>query len=209
MTTTRPLSVFSLFRNLDDDELRRISLRLEPPVCYRKGDPVYTDTQFRRAIGLIDQGTVLVRSGTHRVVINRLQAGDLFGAAALFNNEDDAYVTEITAETDTVVRFISQELMSSLLSEFPTLAEAYIRFLSGRVRFLNRKLSALTIGDTESRLYHHLLDHQDEQGVIHLSGTMTELASALNMGRSSLYRSLDTLLQEGILEKQGKSYRIV
>lgn len=206
---TRCLSSFFLFRDLGEDELQRISSKLEPPVCYRKGEPVYTDKQFQRAIGLIDEGTVLVRCGTHGVVINRLQAGNLFGVAALFDNEHDAYVTEITAETDTVVRFISQDLMSSLLFEFPTLAEAYIRFLSGRVRFLNRKLSALTIGDTESRLYHHLLAHQDEQGIIRLSGTMTELASALNMGRSSLYRSLDTLVREGILQKQGKTYRIL
>lgn len=205
------LSTFFLFRGMDEDALRQIASRLEAPVTYRHGQVVYNTHTFRRAIGLILSGSVIVRSsgGTaHSVVINRLHAGEIFGVAALFDGESDDYVTEITADEDTTVQFIPQEFVSQLLTEFPAIAEQYIRFLSGRIRFLNRKLSALTIGNAESRLYHYLLSHQDEQGIIRLPGTMTELASVLNMGRSSLYRSLDTLTREGILVKEGKTYRI-
>ncbi|MBQ7038164.1 MAG: Crp/Fnr family transcriptional regulator [Clostridia bacterium] len=207
MGVTCPLSAFFLFDGLNDEVLSAIEQRLTPAVCYRRGQVVYNTDTFRRAVGLIVRGSVVVRS-SGEVVINRLHAGEIFGVAALFDSEQDAYVTEITAAEDTAVRFIPQELMSRLLMEFPLIAERYIRFLSDRVRFLNRKLSALTIGNTENRLYHHLLSHQDEQGTIQLPGTMTELAKALNMGRSSLYRALDTLVREGILIKEGKTYRI-
>ena len=113
-------------------------------------------------------------------------------------------MTEIVADSDTAVQFLPQECVSQLLVEFPAIGEQYIRFLSGRIRFLNRKLSALTLGNTENRVYHYLLAHQDEHGFIHLPNSMTELASTLNMGRSSLYRSLDTLMRDGILAKDGK-----
>ena len=202
-----PLSAFFLFDGLGAEALHAIEQRLEPAVCYRRGQVVYNTDTFRRAVGLIVRGSVVVRS-SGEVVINRLHAGEIFGVAALFDSEQDAYVTEITAAEESAVQFIPQELMSRLLMEFPLIAERYIRFLSDRVRFLNRKLSALTIGNTENRLYHYLLSHQDEQGTIRLPGTMTELAKALNMGRSSLYRALDTLVQEGILIKEGKTYRI-
>ncbi len=201
------LSAFFLFDGLNDEALSAIEQRLAPSVTYHRGQVVYNTHTFRRAVGLIVRGSVVVRS-SGEVVINRLHAGEIFGVAALFDSEQDAYVTEITADEDTAVRFIPQELMSQLLAEFPLIAERYIRFLSDRVRFLNRKLSALTIGNTENRLYHYLLSHQDEQGTIQLPGTMTELAKALNMGRSSLYRALDTLVREGILIKEGKTYRI-
>ncbi len=202
-----PLSAFFLFDGLGEEALHAISERLEPPVTYRRGQVVYNTHTFRRAVGLIVRGSVVVRS-SGEVVINRLHAGEIFGVAALFDSEQDDYVTEIIADEESAVQFIPQELMSQLLAEFPSIAERYIRFLSGRVRFLNRKLSALTIGNTENRLYHYLLSHQDEQGTIQLPDTMTELAKALNMGRSSLYRSLDTLVREGILIKVGKTYRI-
>lgn len=207
MGTACPLSAFFLFDGLGEEALHAIDERLEPSVTYRRGQVVYNTHAFRRAVGLIVRGSVVVRS-SGEVVINRLHAGEIFGVAALFDSEQDAYVTEITADEDTAVRFIPQELMSRLLAEFPLIAERYIRFLSDRVRFLNRKLSALTVGNTENRLYHYLLSHQDEQGTIQLPDTMTELAKVLNMGRSSLYRALDTLVQEGIIIKVGKAYRI-
>ncbi len=207
MGTACPLSAFFLFDGLGEEALHTIEQRLEPPVTYRRGQIVYNTHTFRRAVGLIVRGSVVVRS-SGEVVINRLRAGEIFGVAALFDSESDDYVTEITADEESSVQFLPQELVSQLLTEFPAIAEQYIRFLSGRVRFLNRKLSALTVGNTENRLYHYLLSHQDEQGTIQLPDTMTELAKALNMGRSSLYRSLDTLVREGILVKEDKIYRI-
>lgn len=206
-----PLSAFFLFRGIREDALQQIATRLEPPVTYHRGHIVYNTHTFRHAIGLILHGSVTVRSSgesSHSVVINRLHAGEIFGVAALFDSESDMYVTEIIADGNTVVQFIPQKLVSQLLGEFPTIAEQYIRFLSGRIRFLNHKLTTLTVGNAENRLYHYLLAHQDAQGIIRLPCTMTELANTLNMGRSSLYRSLDTLIEEGILIKEDKTYHI-
>lgn len=69
--------------------------------------------------------------------MNRLGAGQIFGAAALFG-ETDAYVTEIEALRATRLLFISQARMSDYIARYPVVAENYIRFLSDRIRFLNR-----------------------------------------------------------------------
>ena len=91
----------------------------------------------------------------------------------------------------------------------PRIAENYVRFLSDRIRFLNRRLATLTAGQTDGKLWRFLLAYKGEDGTVHLPGGMTELAERLNMGRSSLYRSLDALTEAGRIERDGKTIRII
>lgn len=200
------LSSFSLFFGITETALSAIAKAAGEPVCYRKGEAIYRCDDFRRAIGLILEGTVTVQR--EELMMNRLSAGDMFGAAALFD-ESETYVTQITAETDCRILFLSQETMSRLLRRYPPLAENYIRFLSGRIRFLNRKLAVLTDGGTEHRVYHYLLSHCDEQGTVQLPPSMVELAHTLNIGRSSLYRAVDALLEAGVIVREGRRYRLI
>ena len=200
------LSSFLLFAGLDEEELSAVAAMTEAPVDYHKGEVIYRCDDFRRAIGLVLEGSVTV----HReaLMMNRLCAGDMFGAAALFD-ESKTYVTQITAEEPCRILFLSQETMSRLLREYPLLAENYIRFLSGRIRFLNRKLAVLADGSTERRVYNYLLSHSDEQGLVHLPPSMVELAHTLNIGRSSLYRAVDALSETGVIAREGRHYRLI
>ena len=205
MKTEVPFTACFLFEGLSVEEQRAVQAQLADPVCYRKGDAVYTEHAFRRAVGILLSGSVTVRS--KRLVANRLFAGDCFGVAALFGSDDD-YVSDITADSDTAILFIPQEQMAQFLGTIPSIAQRYVRFLSDRIRFLNRKLATLTDGDAENRVYRYLSAHADDDGTVHLPCSMTELAETLNMGRSSLYRSLDALTAAQILVKNGNTYGI-
>ncbi len=119
-----------------------------------------------------------------RVVMNRLSAGQVFGAAALFG-DTEAYATEIEALCPTRLVFISQAQMSACIARYPLVAENYIRFLSGRIRFLNHKIAGFTGGPTGNRLYHYLLEHRQPDGRVDIPVSMVELAQSLNIGRSS------------------------
>ncbi len=90
------------------------------------------------------------------------------------------------------------------MAAVPRVGENYVTFLSDRIRFLNRRLSTLTAGQTDGKLWRYLLAHRGEDGVVSLPGGMTGLAETLNMGRSSLYRSLDALTAAGRICRQGK-----
>lgn len=205
------LAAFSLFAGFTADELAAAAAVLPPPTVFEKGAVVYGDSAFRHAVGLIVSGSVAVHApeGEHgALLMNRLGAGQLFGAAAVFGAED-VYVSHITAEEKTSILFLTQETLCAWLREFPTLAENYIHFLSGRIRFLNRKLAVLTTGSAEARLYHYLLDRADENGVVEPMPSMVELAHTLHIGRSSLYRSMEALQAEGVLAREGRRYRLV
>ncbi len=205
------LAMFPLFAGMNKEQLHTIADELDTPTLFNRGDSIYRSDTFRRAIGLIVSGSVTVHTpedGAHSLMMNRLGAGCMFGVAALYDSSD-TYVTHIVAEENTHILFLSQETVSSLLVKFPLLAENYIRFLSGRIRFLNRKLAVVTTGGAEHRLYQYLLTHQDECGVVTLPPSMVELAHTLNIGRSSLYRALDALLDAGVLEREGRQYRLI
>ena len=137
------------------------------------------------------------------MVMNRLTTGEVFGAAALFG-EAESYVTEIAALRPCVVLCLSQELVTGWMRAHFPVAENYIRFLTGRIRFLNGKIAGFTGGQADERLTGYLLAHRGEDGQVTLPGSLLELAQSLNIGRSSLYRSLDALTQSGAIRRQGR-----
>ena len=50
----------------------------------------------------------------------------------------------------------------------------------------------------------YFLDHRSGDGRVILPGSLTELAQTLNIGRSSLYRSLDALTASGAVRREGR-----
>lgn len=173
--------------------------------AFDKGAVIYSSEHAKRALALVLEGSIRVLHG--RVVMNELHAGDVFGAAALFG-ENNPYPTTVLAHTRCRVLFLPQATVSTWMAAVPRVGENYIRFLSDRIRFLNRRLATLTAGHTDGKLWRYLLAHRDENGVVKLSGGISELARALNMGRSSLYRGLDALTADGKIERRGKEILI-
>lgn len=178
----------------------------EPPRSYRRGEVIYDRSRARRALAWVLSGHLRVLHG--RVVMNDLHPGDVFGAAALFGAED-AYPSTVVAATDCRVQFIGQETVSVWMASDLRIGENYIRFLSDRIRFLNRRLATLTAGQTDDKLWRYLQAHQDSAGVVPLPDGMAGLAEHLGMGRSSLYRSLDTLLSAGVIRREKKQIVLV
>ena len=166
-----------------------------------KGETIYDPENARRALAFVLEGRVRVCHG--RVVMNDLSAGDVFGAAALYGSTEP-YPSTVVAASSCRILLIPQETVSRWMTSVPKVGENYVRFLSDRIRFLNRRLSTLTAGPTDGKLWKYLLAHRDADGVVTLSGGMTELAERLDMGRSSLYRSLDALTDAGRIRRQGK-----
>lgn len=189
-----------LFDGLDLSEQAALLAAAPPPVDFEKGVLIYSTHSFHRAVGLVVSGRVTVIRAA--AVLNRLGPGDLFGAAALYGDEEE-YATEVVARTACEVQFFSQPLLEEWMKADFRIAENYIRFLSGRIRFLNRRIAAFTAGSANQRLLLYLQQHADENGQVS-PRNMTELAHMLDMSRTSLYRSLDELAALGHLRREGK-----
>ncbi|MBQ4333503.1 MAG: Crp/Fnr family transcriptional regulator [Clostridia bacterium] len=189
----------------EEAEICRRLTEIEEWTC-PKGEILYDPQHARRCLAYLLEGHARVMQG--RVVMNDLCVGDVFGVAALFGSTEP-YPSTVVAVTDCRLVLIPQETVSRWMAAVPAVGENYVRFLSDRIRFLNRRLGTLTAGQTDGRLWKYLLAHRDAAGVVTLSGGMNALAKRLDMGRSSLYRSLDALSDAGRIRREGKKIVIL
>ena len=200
-----------LFRGVPELVLRRlINVSAYELRGYSRGETVFTRQSFTRSLGVILEGGLRVtkeNADGHRLVMSTLGAGKIFGAATLFNGERE-YAVELTAISDCRVVLFSQTIISRLIEREPAVALNYIRYLSERILFLNRKIDYLTSGTAEQRLAGYLIGNLTEMEYLPLPVSMTQLAADLNISRASLYRAMDALLVSGAVEKSGTQYRV-
>ena len=137
------------------------------------------------------------------MIMSTLGPASLFGAAALFNNETE-YATDIVTLSDAEIIFFAQRLVRRMMRFEPQIADNYIKYLSERILFLNKKIYLLSSGTAEQRLASFLLDNIPESSMSELPMPLNKLSLALNVSRASLYRAFDSLTQDGVIEKEGK-----
>lgn len=176
------------------------SMTLPSAETFRRGEVIYGGRVYRRALGVVLRGKAEAVSG-ERGELTTFSGGSVFGAAALFGGGAE-YISCVRAVTECRVQFLPEESLTALFQSHPRTAMNYIAFLTGRVRFLNGKIAAFTAGDTEQRLYRWLRANCDAEGRLPAAVTMTKLAKQLNMGRTSLYRGLETLENKHLIRKE-------
>ena len=168
---------------------------------FGRGEIIYDPQRFERCLGILLEGRVQVEKGA--VIMSQLRPGELFGAAALFNNRPD-YATTLTALTGCAVLLLPQPLVEDLMAGFPAVGRNYVAYLSERIRFLSEKIEGFTAGGAERRLAQYLLCQPAE-----LECSATGLARRLNVSRASLYRAFDRLAALGAIRREGKMVRIL
>ncbi|MDD4699857.1 MAG: Crp/Fnr family transcriptional regulator [Oscillospiraceae bacterium] len=196
-----------LWSGLQDAQIDEISKLLSKPKVCEKG----SELSCSRMLGIVLSGTAKIMkslgSGTD-VVMRTLSASEVFGVASMFSETKSESLSKITAENDCTVLYISEELIYKLMQKYPTVSINYIKFLTGRIRFLNHRIDSFTAGSAEQKLLEYLVQNSHEDGEVVLNHSMSELAKRLNIGRSSLYRSLETLEKSGAIVRQKNCFFI-
>ena len=198
------LSGFFLFREVPEGERAGLLGDLVPE-DFPAGVVIYSRSRFRKAAGVLLAGEVTVLKGD--LVLNTLGPGQCFGAAAIFCPAEE-YVTTVLAKTPARLVFLPDRWLEELFRRFPGAALEYISFLSQRIRFLNGKIDAFAAPSAREGLYRHLLAVQRE-GRAEIPGGYSRLARDLNMGRASLYRSLEALEREGLIRREGRTVYLI
>ena len=160
-----------------------------------------------RALGVLLEGRLEIQSSDNGrcVILRELCAPDLFGAAALFC-EDDMPLSHVKAKSRCTLLYIGLEAVRALLAEDEGFREGYLAFLAGRVRFLNRKIRCFTAGSAERRLALWLAA---EKEAVPIPTSMSARADMLDIGRASLYRALDKLEGEGLIRRDGRAITVL
>lgn len=162
----------------------------------------YSSSTDRVRIGIFLSGKARVETEA-QALVKSLRVGELFGIANLYA-EDEPFPTSIVTTAEAKILFLDGDAVKRLIEEVPSVRRAYLTFQSGRIVYLNRKIATLTAGSAERRLAVFLLDYEQD-GIFLPPCPMNRLAELLGIGRASLYRAIDALCAEGLIEKQGKT----
>ncbi len=201
------LSSTFLFDGYSNRELADLLGKIHFEVrTYLKGAIIFSPESFRRELGVILSGRVLVTKG--ELTVSELAQGDIFGAAALFNDEE-RYASALTVRERCRVVFFPQETVREIIDNEERARNNYVRYLSGRIRFLSGKIDTLTQSGGRMRLSSYLLGSADDNGVIHMGCSMTELSSRLCIGRATLYREMGRLEDRGVIVRHGRTITVL
>ena len=208
LSKTEILRKTAIFRNMSE---RTASVLADlPETVFSSGEKIVDAQNFEsfRGLGILLSGKACVfgKNRQKEVLLNRLSEADVFGAATVFFSEKEA-VSTVMAKTKAKVLFIERDLLEKIMENDFAVASAYIAFLSERVYFLNRKITGFTAKSADCALADYVLRSADEDGF--LAVNMSRIASTLDIGRTTLYRVLDVLCQEGLLAYDGKKMQIL
>lgn len=195
-----------LWKGLNCEDLNELKEMLGEVISKQKNEELYRNGY----LGILQKGSAkifCVSETGNGLPVRKLKEGDIFGAASLFG-EWDAECSHIVSAEVSSVYYISQDDFKTILRRFPQVSENYITYLSDRIRFLNRRINTFTAGNTEMIIMEFLYSNCDSDGVFELNFKISEFARRLNIGRTSLYRSIESLEEKGII-KRNKNVFIV
>ena len=176
---------------------------------YQKGDVIYSPDMFERKIGFVSSGECLVarQAGGTLVPLNTLQPHDSFGIVSVFSDRDE-FPTLVKAKTSCTVIFFSSDAIHTLISKNPQVSLNVIEFMTHKINFLNDKIAAFSGGSVEEKLAGYILSLHKKHGKDEFDFNKKKSSEAINCGRASLYRAIDTLEATGYISFENKKIHI-
>lgn len=192
-----------LFTDADEGLLERLLASGEYEIkTVPKGETVFAEGDRDVRLCLVLKGSLEVSKGN--LFMSTLREGAISGMSCLFG--EGSFPTTVRAAENSRLLFITKGQLMSLFGEYPVILEKYLSLLSRKICFLNGKIESISAPDATESLRAYLIETGKRLGAdsftLPLSGS--RLASALGMGRTSLYRAFERLESEGFLTKNGK-----
>jgi CRP/FNR family transcriptional regulator, dissimilatory nitrate respiration regulator len=206
-----------LFRGINHESLNTMLECLKPRIqLYKQREIVALYGSPFQGIGIVASGSVALTKETYygnRIILNILNAGEIFGEMVAFS-DNKVWPVTVIAQDDSSLLFLPPDKMletcSNVCASHSTLIMNMLKILSNRALMLNKKIEYLSAKSIRSRVTNYLLDIYRTNGDTTFIIPMKrhELADYLNIPRPSLSRELGLMRDEGIIEFDGSSVKI-
>ena len=201
-----------LFDTINEEEVQKILETVAYTVSeYSKGEAVITPESYHRGLCIVLSGKCEIirhKQDGEKILLNEAIPSDVFGIISLFSEGED-FPTSIYAKTRARVMFIEATEATRLIESDSRLSRNTIKFLISRVEFLNEKIATFSSDNVVQKLARHLLSIYHQQGVREFEFNKKQSSLALNSGRASLYRAMDSLSSMGIIKYDSKKIYII
>lgn len=196
---------FPLFAGVRRDDIDRF-LHDSPSRIdqYRKGDMVALQGSTYRSLMLLCEGTLSARMGNEdgkEIMIETLHAPEVLAPAFLYGAENVLPVT-LRAEDDVRVWLLSRDAFLKMMETDSVLLGNFIRGISDRSIFLSRKLNEFALQNLNTRIISYLRNKGEIRSI-------QEVAFIMGVARPSLSRTIQAMVEQGILCKTDNGYELV
>lgn len=135
----------------------------------------------------------------------------IIGVSTVFTEQKN-HVTDISAGEDSLCLLLDEGELQGMFAADQRVSRNYLRFLTGRIRFLNWKIDLFTASTAGEKLLcwlrHQCFTLEDGQKAA-LLPPMAALAGQLGMSRASLYRAVTALEEAGIIRRASRKEWII
>ena len=178
---------------------------------YDAGEAIFSPADKRKKAVVFLSGSAEVYSADEgrSLLLRTFSRGNVAGVSNLFSQDD--FSSRVIAVKKCEVLEFSPEGFGKIIESDKRAMYNFVAFLSGKIRYLNRKIVTLTAGSAERRLAYFLDSSLPESTneSLEITVQMNALCEMLNLGRASLYRAADKLCEEGFIERNGKIIKVI
>ena len=172
------------------------------------GVTVFHAGQPARSVYFLVSGSVrLVRYGRagEEVSLHEARPGEFFAEASL--DSDCYHCDAIANESSELLQFLAPAMRNHLASDV-TLSREWMALLARQLRTARTRVERLSLKNVAERIRHLLYSEgRGDRCEVTLPGTFKELARELGLSHEALYRTLATMVREGIIEREGMTLR--
>ncbi len=203
------IAVSALFKGVSQRVIDDIIEQSNDTVfTFNRGETVIGDATFERRVGIVINGEAALRKSKSELNIRILSSSDVFALESIYSLRN-YHPVEVVALKSCKVLFIDKAIVFRLIMSEPTFAANFNAVMSETVYYLYSSVSVYTGGSAEQKLAKFLFENFGGYKTLELKESYSELAKALDMGRASLYRAFDSLIQSGAIEKEGRNIRLL
>ena len=199
-----------IFNELSDQELEKIAA-LGVRKKYKKGSIILLEEETGAALFVIITGKVkIVRMDDdgREVILSILGESDFFGEMAILDGL--TRYASVVATSKSELFMIHRRDFLKLLNDYPMVAIALLRELTGRLRKADTQIKSLSLKDAAGRVANVVLQLADEVGMFRKGRVeidelplQQDLANMAGTSRETISRMIHKFIKKGYLQLQG------
>lgn len=202
-----------IFRGISTDELVQLFSQIHFQIkTYQKNDLIVMGGEVCDRLLIVQKGSVKAEMSDYSgkiIKIEDLEAPQPLATAFLFGQQNRFPVT-VSANTEVEMVSIPKPEFVKLLQMNSLILNNYLNTISTRAQFLSQKLKFLSFKTIKQKIAHFLLEKAgDRLQTVEIQQSQEQLAEMFGVARPSLARTLSEMVQEGLIETQRRSIKIL
>lgn len=211
MDIIKKLEKTKLFKNVDTKIIEKILENIGYTILkYEKGETVVFRGDEVEGLYIALSGELFSEMAGEKGEIKKIEdilEGSIIASAFIFGN-NSKFPVDLISRTESEIFFVEKHEFLKMLQKDENLIKNILDEISNKAQFLSAKIwhgvNNKTIG---KKLADYILKNM-EDGEIKFKPSLNEVANLFNIARPSLSRVIISFIDEGILERDGRKYKI-